>query len=400
MSDFRPYQPSVPPGLPPSYPVPRPARPRAFAVLGWVAFVLLATGCGLITLVIIGSETGPIGFVTGMVLAAVPVLPVASVYLWLDRYEAEPTSLLLFAFGWGAAVATLGALVINTASTEVIRSAGGDPVSASFLVAPFVEEGFKGAAVLLVLLLRRREFDGIVDGLVYAGMAGIGFAFVENVLYLGRTLAEAGAGGAIVVFVVRCVVSPFAHPLFTAATGVGLGVAARTRNPAVRFLAPVAGYVVAVLLHGAWNYSASTGLAGFVGAYVLVQVPIFVGFVVLAVVARRREGRLISQHLAVYASTGWLAPAEVGMLSSLAARRDARGWARRVGGPGAKRAMRDFQEMASELAFLRERMVRGAAPPDARNQEYAMLASMSSVRAQFLPRTGMSGPGHPPPHGY
>jgi RsiW-degrading membrane proteinase PrsW (M82 family) len=394
VSDFRPYQPAVPPGLPPSYPVPQPARPRALAILGWVAFVLVASGCGLITLVIIGSETGVIGFVTGLVLAAVPVLPVTIVYFWLDRYEAEPTSLLLFAFGWGAAVATFGALVINTASTEAIRSAGGDPMSASFLVAPFVEEGFKGLAVLLVLLLRRREFDGVVDGLVYAGMAGIGFAFVENVLYLGRTLAEVGAGGAIVVFVVRCVVSPFAHPLFTSATGVGLGLAARTRNPTVRVLAPVAGYLVAVLLHGAWNFSASTGLSGFVSAYVAVQLPIFVGFVVLAVLARRREGTLISRHLAVYASTGWLAPAEVGMLASLAARRDARGWAQRVGGPAAKRAMRDFQEMASELAFLRERMVHGTAPDDARDREYAMLAAMSALRAQFLPRPGMSGAGH------
>lgn len=392
MSDFRPYQPAVPPGLPPSFPVPRPARPRALAVLAWSAFTVVAVGCGLLTLLVISSETGPLGLVTGTVLAAIPVLPVVTVYLWLDRYESEPTSLLVFAFGWGAAVATFGALVINTASTEVIRASGGDPVSASFLVAPFVEEGFKGLAVLLVLLLRRREFDGVVDGLVYAGMAGIGFAFVENVLYLGRTLAEAGATGTLVVFIIRCIVSPFAHPLFTAATGVGLGIAARTRNPVLRVVAPIIGFFVAVSLHGAWNYSATSGLGGFVTVYVVVQVPIFIGFILLAVFARRREGRLIGQHLAVYASTGWLAAGEVGMLSSLAARRDARGWAQRVGGARAKRAMRDFQEMASELAFLRERMVHGTAAPDARHQEYAMLAAMSSLRGQFLPQPGVPGP--------
>lgn len=391
MSDFRPYQPAVPPGLPPSYPMPRPARPRALAVLGWVAFMAVAAGCGLLTVLFITLETGLFGLVTGIVLAAIPVLPVVVVYLWLDRYEAEPTSLLVFAFGWGAAVATFGALVINTASTEVIRSAGGDPMSASFLIAPFVEEGFKGMAVLLVLLLRRREFDGIIDGLVYAGMAGIGFAFIENVLYLGRTLAEVGAGGAIVVFVIRCIVSPFAHPLFTSAIGVGLGVAARTRNPVVRVIAPIGGYLVAVSLHGAWNLSASTGLGGFVAVYALVQLPIFIGFALLAVLARRREGRLISRHLAVYASTGWLATAEVAMLASLSARRDARGWARRVGGHSARRSMRDFQEMASELAFLRERMIRGTAPEGARHQEYATLAAMSALRGRFLPQPGLPG---------
>jgi RsiW-degrading membrane proteinase PrsW (M82 family) len=373
--------------------MPRPTRPRALAVLGWVAFGVVAAGCGLLTLLLITVETGVLGLVTGIVLAAVPVIPVISVYLWLDRYEAEPTSLLIFTFAWGSAVATFGALAINTASTEVIRASGGDPTSATFLVAPFVEEGFKGLAVLLVLVLRRREFDGIIDGLVYAGMAGIGFAFVENVLYLGKTLAEFGVGGTVGVFVIRCVVSPFAHPLFTSAIGVGLGIAARSRNVAARVLAPVAGYGVAVFLHGAWNLSASTGLSGFVTGYVVVQLPIFMAFALLAVLARRREGRLIQRHLAVYASTGWLASTEVGMLSSLAARRDARGWAQRIGGPKAKRAMRDFQELGSELAFLRERMVHGTASSDARNQEYAILASMSVLRGKFLPRPGFPGVG-------
>jgi RsiW-degrading membrane proteinase PrsW (M82 family) len=359
------------------------------AVLGWVAFAVVAAACLLMTLSAIGSQTGAMGFFTGLVLAAVPVLPVVAVYLWLDRYEAEPTSLLVFTFTWGAAVATFGALVINTASTAAIRNAGGDPSTAAVLVAPFVEEGFKGFAVLLVLLLRRREFDGVVDGIVYAGMAGVGFAFVENVLYLGRTLAEAGAGGTLVVFVVRCLVSPFAHPLFTAATGIGLGIASRTRNPALRFVAPVLGYVVAVLLHGAWNLSATAGLSGFVMTYVVVQVPIFIGFVTFAVLARRREGRLIGRHLATYAGTGWLGPADVAMLASLPARRNARRWAQRAGGRPARRAMRDFQELGSELAFLRERMVHGSASADAAEQEYAMLATMSGLRAGFQNYPGM-----------
>jgi RsiW-degrading membrane proteinase PrsW (M82 family) len=364
-------------------------------VIAWTAFGVLALGCGLLTLVVISSETGIIGLLTGIVLAAIPVFPVVATFLWIDRYEAEPKSLLAFAFLWGAAVATFGALVINTASSEAIKASGGDPMSAAFLVAPFVEEGFKGLAVLIVLLLRRREFDGVVDGLVYAGLSGIGFAFVENVLYLGRTLADVGGVGLIFVFLLRCIVSPFAHPLFTSATGVGLGLAARSRNPAVKVLAPIGGYIVAVLLHGAWNLSASTGLQGFVVVYAIVQLPIFIGFVTLAVLARRREGRLIGRHLAIYADTGWLAGGEVGMLASLSARRDARGWAQRTGGSTAKRAMRDFQEIGSELAFLRERMLRGSAPADAGTQEQAMLASMSTLRGQFLPRTAGGPPGGP-----
>ena len=372
--------------------LPTPVRPRVWTVIGWTAFAALAVGCGLLTLVTITSETGLVGLVTGSVLALIPVIPVIGVYQWLDRYEAEPASMLLFAFAWGAAVATFGALVINTASVQAIRAAGEDPGLAAVVEAPVVEEFLKGFAILLVLLLRRREFDGIVDGLVYAGMAGVGFAFVENVLYLGRTLAETGGGGTAFVFVLRCVVSPFAHPLFTSATGVGFGIAVRSLRPAVRFLAPVAGYAVAVSLHGAWNLSTSTGLSGFMTTYVLVQLPIFVAFVALALGARRREGRLIQRHLAVYAATGWLAGGEVTMLGSLAARRDARRWAGGVGGPDARRAMRDFQEMGSELAFLRERMVRRTAPGQADRQEFAMLAAMAALRGRFLPRRGAHAP--------
>jgi hypothetical protein len=48
--------------------------------------------------------------------------------------------------------------------------------------------------------------------------------------------------------------------------------------------------------------------------------------------------------------------------------------------------MRDFQEIGSELAFLRERMSRGTAAPDSSNQEYAMLATAANLRSRFLPR--------------
>jgi RsiW-degrading membrane proteinase PrsW (M82 family) len=351
----------------------------------WIAVVVVLVGSALLSLTAITRETGTLGLLTGAVLAAVPVFPVVATFLWLDRYEAEPPSLLALAFAWGAGVSTFGALVINTASLVAIRNAGGDMTHAAVFVAPFVEEAFKGAAVVLILLMRRREFDGVVDGIVYAGMSGIGFAYVENVLYLGRTLADDGGGGTVFVFLLRCVVSPFAHPLFTAATGIGIGVAVRARKPLLKVVAPIAGYLVAVLLHGAWNWSASSGLAGFREAYVSLQLPVFIAFIALALLARRREGNLVAQHLDIYGQTGWLTQQEVAMLSSLPARREARDWAQRTGGTPAKRAMRDFQELGSELAFLRERMARGTAASDAATTEYAMLATLSTLRARFLP---------------
>jgi RsiW-degrading membrane proteinase PrsW (M82 family) len=386
-----PYQPARPASLSAEHPLMSARRPQVRSTLLWGTVMVVLAGSGLLTLLAITRETGTLGLITGAVLAAIPVFPVVATFLWLDRYEAEPASLLALAFAWGAGVATFGALVINTASMLAIKAAGGDVTSTAVFVAPIVEEAFKGAAVVMILVLRRREFDGVMDGIVYAGMAGVGFAFVENVLYLGRTMADSGASGTVFVFLLRCVVSPFAHPLFTAATGIGIGIAVRSRRPLVKVVAPVLGYCVAVILHGSWNLSAASGLAGFASAYVLLQVPVFVGFAVLAIAARRREGRLVARHLAVYATTGWLTPAEVAMLASLPARGDARKWAARTGGPDARRAMRDFQEIGSELAFLRERMARGTAPPDAATQEYAMLATASALRARFLPRWSSSG---------
>jgi RsiW-degrading membrane proteinase PrsW (M82 family) len=376
----------------PVYRPPVPAEPavaRRPAIGRWavrIAVVVLFTVCGLLTVLAVSTSTGPEGLVVGLVLAVVPVVPVVAAFLWLDRYEAEPPSLLLFAFAWGAAVATFVAVVLNTASMSAIAASGGDPTAAAVFIAPFVEESSKGLVVLIILLWRRREFDGVVDGIVYAGLAGIGFAFVENVLYLGRAFLEGGGASTAAVFVLRCLFSPFAHPLFTMAIGIGLGIAASRRNPVVKVLAPVAGWVVAVLLHGMWNLAAVSTLQGFVAAYVLVQVPIFVAAVVLAVVVRRREGRLVAKHLEVYGRSGWLTPAEVRMLASLPERASARSWAQRTGGLEARNAMREFQELATELAFLRERMVRGTAPHDSAETELRLLHTVWHLRSRFLPR--------------
>ena len=105
-----------------------------------------------------------------------------------------------------------------------------------------------------------------MDGFVYAGMVGIGFAFTENILYLGTALLETGGEGLVATFVLRGVVSPFAHPLFTAATGLGLVFATR-RTGAARYLVALAGLAVAILLHGTWNAMAG-GLGGFFATFV------------------------------------------------------------------------------------------------------------------------------------
>ena len=322
------------------------------------------------------------------VFAAIPMLVVVPTYLWLDRYEAEPLRFKVFAFFWGALCAPVGALFLNTGIQRVLAaSAGADGASVigAVLVAPPVEEGLKGLAILLIVLLRRREFDGVIDGIVYAGLSATGFAFSENILYLGRSYLLGGQDALNHVFILRGVMGPFAHPLFTACTGVGLGLAvAVLRTPLTRILAGLGGFVCAMLLHGIWNLSASLNV--HLAVYFFFQVPLFLAFVGMIVFLRSREGRLIRQHLSPYADAGWLTPADVGMLASLGGRRTARAWARAQGGKAALDAMRSFQDGASDLALLRSRMARGMSEPGAHEHERVLLDSMVATRQAFLGR--------------
>ena len=362
------------------------ARPVLRRWLGIGATGVLFLLTGTVFAAGLDAEIGATPALVGLAAALLPLGIVLPAVLWLDRFEAEPTRYLVTAFLWGACVATAGALVLNTSSMLVIAQVAGRDSAmsvAATVVAPVVEETLKGAGVLLVLLLRRREFDGVVDGIVYAAIVAAGFAFAENVLYLGRGWTEYGVSGLATVLVLRGLFGLFAHPLFTSCTGVGLGIAAMRSRGILRYVAPVLGLLVAMGLHAFWNTIALVGAEGALTLYAVCQLPLFVVAGAFAAWARRREGRIIGQELSAYAATGWLQPPEVSMLASMPQRREARRWASSRGGRAAARTMHDFQDQATELAFLRHRVRHGTAPADAREQEYALLQEITDLRRRL-----------------
>ena len=348
-----------------------------------VVSVTMLLGAGVMALVLLGSGA-PGALVIGTLLAALPVGPLVAVYLWLDRYEPEPRSLILTGLGWGALVATSSALLLQALD----QFAFGRPESLSAaLVAPVTEEAAKGAFVLLLVVARRRVVDGVLDGIVYAGMVGIGFAFTENILYLaaaymgGEGLGPGGLGAATGTFVVRGIFSPFAHPFFTAAIGVGIGVAVSTRSRSWRIAAPLLGYVVAVLAHALWNGAAYFGgQTFFLLTYLFLMVPAFVLTAGFAVWARGREGQMLARSLSDAARQGFIAPYEVPWLVRIPGRRAARAHARAVGGEPALRAMQEYQEQAIELGFLHDRFLRGTAPADVVPRGQAMVDRLAALR--------------------
>ncbi len=365
-------------------------------VLGPVIGLVFLGMCGLVVLGLVGSTVGVGGVVVGALCALLPVGPVVATFLWIDRWEPEPPGLLLVAFLWGACFAALSALIINSSASLVVDELygrGSGDVAGTVLIAPFVEEALKGAFLVGMLIFRRREFDGVIDGIVYAGLVAAGFAFTENILYFGRAFSEqsaAGAsGGVLAVLILRGILSPFAHPLFTAMTGIGAGVATNSRSVAVRVVAVLGGYAVAVLLHALWNSSAALfGGNGFLGVYGLVMLPLFIAMVTVVIFQRRREQRIVIDQLPGFAQAGWIAPSEVALLSSLAGRRGWRAAVRRRSGKTVAKAVSDYQAAVTEMAFLRSRMARGSI-----GQEQGDLWHKEAL--DELRRTRMKAVGHP-----
>ncbi|MEV7345518.1 PrsW family intramembrane metalloprotease [Streptomyces sp. NPDC093544] len=357
-----------------------PRRPAHWWQRKWVRYgtlVTLLAISGLVILALVRQQTGTEGFLVGLGLAVLPVPLLVAAFRWLDRVDPGPWRNLLFAFAWGACAAALIAIVANSFATRWIATTTADPTNADTLgatvIAPIVEESAKAAAVLLVFLFRKRDFTGIVDGVVIAGVTATGFAFTENILYLGTAFGTdqlSGDRGLMSVtaatFFVRVVMSPFAHPLFTVLTGIGFGVAALSaeRHHVRRVLLPLAGLLLAMGMHAMWNGSSSFGDFGFFAVYATFMVPAFALLTGLVIWTRQRELRTVRAELPAYAAAGWLSGPEPYVLGSMQARRIARKYAARHLGKPAARSVAEYEAYATSLAFLRHRGRDGRAGAD------------------------------------
>ncbi|WP_445186387.1 PrsW family intramembrane metalloprotease [Pseudonocardia sp. Cha107L01] len=384
-------QPALGPPADTANPYRRRLRRQRRGVLATVLALVLLGICGLLLIGILVYSVGAGGVIVGTLGALLPVGPVVWAFLWMDRWEPEPPRMLLVAFLWGACFATLAALILNSSAELATSSVLGDASSvfSAVFVAPWVEEFMKGSFLLGLLVFRRREFDGVLDGIVYAGVVAAGFAFTENILYLGQAFASGAAtgqgGDVLAVLVMRGLFSPFAHPLFTSMTGIGLGIASNARTVLVRLAAPIGGYLLAVFLHACWNASASYADGeALVPVYLMIMLPMLVFVLLVVLYQRRREQRIIAAELPGFAEAGWIAPSEVHLLESLAGRR---GWLRAVrrrSGSAVAKAVSEYQAAVTELAILRHRMARGALGAHAREWHDELLEDVLLSRAKAV----------------
>ncbi|WP_181686399.1 PrsW family intramembrane metalloprotease [Halorhabdus salina] len=233
---------------------------RRLAVLARSIVILLAVAILAAQLLLggLGTVTDPVvGALT--VLSAVPALVLAA-YVWrADVTTQEPISLLVRTFLLGVLFAGFAGIV-NSIFDPVFLAVGtlvGDPffglVAMFYLVVGPVEEGVKLLAVRLGAF-RDDRFDAVVDGAVYGAVAGLGFATIENAIYItGATVGEGGVavlatGGSAAT--VRALAGP-GHVIYSAIAGYYLGLAKFNPDDAGPIV--IKGLVVASLIHATYN---------------------------------------------------------------------------------------------------------------------------------------------------
>jgi RsiW-degrading membrane proteinase PrsW (M82 family) len=301
--------------------MPDPDRQRRLVGLAlWIVAMLIGIVLNVVFqfMEIFGSRSPGAMFgaiVQGAVFAFVPLCVYLSVPAVLDRYDPEPWWCLAMAFLWGAVVATGFSGFINTFVHVAVASIAGKDAGnfvATVISAPLCEEFFKGLAVFGTFFFLRREFDGVVDGIIYATFAALGFAAVENISYYARAEMQ---GQVLGTFFLRGILAPWGHPLYTSMTGIGFGISREATNPAVRWLAPIGGYFVGVTLHAIWNFVPTVfgNAFWFLIPLWLLFVLAFFGIVIALVI---RKGRTIRKYLKDEVLLGNLSQEEVDLITS------------------------------------------------------------------------------------
>jgi RsiW-degrading membrane proteinase PrsW (M82 family) len=196
-----------------------------------------------------------------LLIVILSLLPALIYLAWVrrtERYNEEAWTPLLKAFFYGAIIGTSVSLILelilfNVYSTILQPDFGSVPQGSTAttlilacLIAPFVEEGMKALGVYG----SRSQFRFVADGLVFGAAVGLGFGFMENVLYGSSAFFEAGLASAVATLIVRSVSSILLHGSATAMSGYGVAENSLHEGRGHILL----GYfMLAVLMHASFN---------------------------------------------------------------------------------------------------------------------------------------------------
>jgi RsiW-degrading membrane proteinase PrsW (M82 family) len=334
-------------------------------------FFALALACNV--LIVVASVPDLRGLWLGLLAALLPTLGYAWLVISFDRYEREPWRNMLGAFGWGAVVATLFSILLSDLADRGLAATLGARVGGALALtigSPIIEESLKGLALLGLLLLFRHEFDGVLDGLVYGALIGLGFAMTENVLYLGQAYIAGGLGALGQLFIAREIFGGLGHALYSGTLGAAVGWArARYGRGMARFVVPLLGWILAIAQHSLWNFGASaiaarsdstTPILGLVAIQTLFFIVPGLGILAfIAVRSGRAESHILHEQLADEVANGILTQGEYDCLSVGRLRHLALLSALRHGGVRRWSLQQRFFQAAAELALCKHHNCQG-----------------------------------------
>jgi len=222
---------------------------------------------------------------------------------------------------WGAVVATAlvvwGETLWESSAQHALVPGPGLDTSLAFM-AGILEELAKGAAVLLLFLVMRRDFDDVVDGIVYGAAVGLGFNFLESISYMTNLYSifspeGNGFAAAAIQWYGRQVLGLFfGHATYTAFIGAGIGVARQLPDLRRKILAIVAGFIVAIAGHFSWDawatfFPIDNTLLGLVEIHLRTLImtgPFAAGVIALLLFGVRYEGQNLLDQMRKEAATG------------------------------------------------------------------------------------------------
>lgn len=319
-----------------------------------------------------------------IVAAVVPTILYVLVLWWFDRYEKEPRRLLWTAFLWGAVPAIILSVIAESALGVPLAGLGeqGAELVSSSVLAPLIEELTKGLAVVLLFLFFHKEFDNVLDGIIYGATVGFGFAMTENVFYFMDSLQQGGLESMTTLVVLRGVVFGLNHALFTSVFGASLGYARMSRRGLLRWIAPLLGLLGAMLLHGIHNLFASLSDTLCFGLFISVASDWGGVLVILVVIllAARQEKQWIATYLKPEVNTGLITQQDYDMISSYRNRQAALWRARLRLDRGEVRRVSRLTQLATELAF---KVQQGDVPVAEKLRQ--QIAGLSGGQAANLP---------------
>ncbi|MDR1266016.1 MAG: PrsW family intramembrane metalloprotease [Propionibacteriaceae bacterium] len=324
-----------------------------------------------------------------------PTLAVlALIFIAFDRFRPQRLPLWLLALTWGGSTACAGALFLNEWASSRLAVMGWEPgystARLAVFIAPFVEEAMKAVILFVIVWADRGRIVSRLSGISLAGLSAVGFAFTENIIYYGQVVvygSQTASAGDVQSWLRQFALQRglyfcFGHPLFTAMTGIGLAVAVRHRSKIVRVVAPLVGYLTAAGLHMGFNTAVTAELVpsenlGLI--YLLAMMPAVLVLILFVRFTLGRQRRLIASRLTDYVVMGWLPTSYPDLF--------AKWWTRTKAlliSPwhGNVIATVRLQSAVTELAYLRDAVVRGVADEGGLWREYELVNDIRRLRSK------------------